>query len=119
MLPKNEYDELESCCDVGMIFLDYRFTIPNFPSRLLTYLECKLPLLISTDSASDIGKIAVEHDFGRWSKSCNVDEFMENINYFITNSSRRKEMGQNGYNYLTKNYNVEESYSLIMNKISE
>ena len=38
-LPKEEYDELVSACDVGLIFLDYRFTIPNFPSRLLSYME--------------------------------------------------------------------------------
>jgi ssRNA-specific RNase YbeY (16S rRNA maturation enzyme) len=36
MLPTQEYDELLRACDVGMIFLDYRFTIPNFPSRLLS-----------------------------------------------------------------------------------
>ena len=41
-LPKNEYDRLVQACDVGMIFLDSRFTIPNFPSRLLSYMECRM-----------------------------------------------------------------------------
>ena len=35
-LPKEEYDRLVSACQVGLIFLDYRFSIPNFPSRLLS-----------------------------------------------------------------------------------
>lgn len=34
-LPKDDYDTLVAACDMGMIFLDHRFTIPNFPSRLL------------------------------------------------------------------------------------
>ena len=38
-LPKQEYDNLVRACHVGLIFLDPRFTIPNFPSRLLSYLE--------------------------------------------------------------------------------
>ena len=28
-----------------MIFLDSRFTIPNFPSRLLSYLQAGLPVI--------------------------------------------------------------------------
>ena len=36
-LPKDDYDRMVAACDVGLIFLDHRFTIPNFPSRLLLY----------------------------------------------------------------------------------
>ena len=43
-LPKADYDKLVQCCDVGLIFLDYRFTIPNYPSRLLSYLEYEMPI---------------------------------------------------------------------------
>ena len=35
-LPIDEYELLANSCDVGLIFLDHRFTIPNFPSRLLS-----------------------------------------------------------------------------------
>ena len=31
VLPKDQYDHLVQSCDVGLIFLDKRFTIPNFP----------------------------------------------------------------------------------------
>ena len=48
-LPKADYDQLVQVCDVGLIFLDYRFTIPNFPSRLLSYLEYKMPVIACTD----------------------------------------------------------------------
>ena len=37
--PREDYDRMIAACDVGMIFLDHRFTIPNFPSRLLSYMQ--------------------------------------------------------------------------------
>lgn len=43
-LQKEDYDTMVGACDVGMIFLDHRFTIPNFPSRLLSYMQAKLPV---------------------------------------------------------------------------
>lgn len=57
-LPKADYDQLVKACQVGLIFLDYRFTIPNFPSRLLSYLEYKMPVICATDSNCDMGSIA-------------------------------------------------------------
>jgi glycosyltransferase involved in cell wall biosynthesis len=38
-LPKLEFDKLASVCDIGMILLKKDFTIPNFPSRTLSYLK--------------------------------------------------------------------------------
>ena len=56
-LPKEDYDTLVAACDVGMLFLDYRFTIPNFPSRLLSYMQAKLPVLACTDLNTDVGSV--------------------------------------------------------------
>lgn len=47
-LPKDEYDRLANACDVGLIFLDYRFSIPNYPSRLLSYLMKRKPIIAVT-----------------------------------------------------------------------
>src|SRR6185312_13390710 len=68
-LPKDKYDELLKAADVGLIFLDKRFTIPNFPSRLLSYLENKMPVLAATDKTTDLGKIIEEAECGFWSES--------------------------------------------------
>ena len=65
-LPVNEYENLVSECDIGMIFLDYRFTIPNFPSRILSYMEKSIPILACTDKNTDLGKIITEGNFGWW-----------------------------------------------------
>ena len=112
-LPKSEYDSLVGGSDVGMIFLDHRFTIPNFPSRLLSYLKEKKPVLICTDKNTDIGRIAEENEFGLSSVSDNTEGFAENVNK-LTNGELRAKLGENGYKFLTENYTVENSYKIIM-----
>ena len=112
-LPKSEYDRLAGVSDVGMIFLDHRFTIPNFPSRLLSYLKEKKPVLICTDKNTDIGRIAEENGFGLSSVSDNTEDFAENVNK-LTDRELRAKLGENGYKFLTENYTVENSYKIIM-----
>lgn len=112
-LPKSEYDSLVGVSDVGMIFLDHRFTIPNFPSRLLSYLKEKKPVLICTDKNTDIGRIAEENGFGLSSVSDNTEGFVNNVNK-LTNGELRAKLGENGYKFLTENYTVENSYKIIM-----
>ena len=63
-LPKFEYDKLLSVCDVGLIFLNPNFTIPNYPSRLLSYLEMKLPVIAATDINTDIGRDLEDYECG-------------------------------------------------------
>ena len=112
-LPKSEYDSLVGVSDVGMIFLDHRFTIPNFPSRLLSYLKEKKPVLICTDKNTDIGRIAEENGFGLSSVSDNTEGFVNNVNK-LTDGELRAKLGENGYKFLTENYTVENSYKIIM-----
>jgi len=113
-LPKNEYDEIVKCCDVGMIFLDKRFTIPNFPSRLLSYLETKKPVNLATDKNTDMGKIAEENNFGFWTESGDLNTFNNNLTKIIKERALREKMGQNGFDYFINNYTTSHSYKIIM-----
>lgn len=110
-LPKDDYDKMVGACDVGMIFLDHRFTIPNFPSRLLSYLQAKIPVLAVTDPNTDIGKIITEGDFGWWCESNDVDKFDMLINCDVLDK------GINGWVYLTQHYSTNISYRKIMETI--
>ena len=114
-LPKEDYDELVRTCDVGLIFLDHRFTIPNYPSRLLSYLENKIPVLCATDPNTDIGRIAEENGYGYWCESNSVEAFTAILNKMI--QSDRKSMGMCGYEFLKKNYLVEHTYNAIMKHV--
>ena len=112
-LPKEDYDTMVGACDVGLIFLDYRFTIPNFPSRLLAYMQAKLPVLAATDPNTDIGKVIMDGEFGWWCESNDADKVYKIISDVSTQSLNEK--GGQGYEYLKKHFSVEESYRIICN----
>lgn len=116
-LPKEDYDMLVKYCDVGLIFLDHRFTIPNYPSRLLSYLENKMPVICATDVNTDIGKIAEENGYGYWCESVNSKDFVALVDKML--ASDRKAMGDRGYEFLKQNYLVEHTYQAIMKHFEE
>ncbi len=111
-LPKEDYDTVVGACDVGMIFLDHRFTIPNFPSRLLSYMQAKIPVLACTDANTDIGRVIVDGEFGWWCESNDADAFKTLVLKILNEDTHSA--GNNAYKYLTKNYNVRNCCDSIL-----
>lgn len=114
-LPKADYDTLVQTCDVGLIFLDHRFTIPNYPSRILSYMENKMPVLCATDPNTDMGRIAEENGYGYWCESNSVEAFISIVDKMI--QADRKAMGEKGFEFLKKNYLVDNTYNAIMSHV--
>ena len=112
-LPKNEYDRLIRACQVGLIFLDPRFTIPNFPSRLLSYLENSMPVLLATDANTDMGRIAEREGFGLWAQSGDLKKFKDNMTMLANDKERLTSMGRKGKKFLLDNYTVNHVVNII------
>lgn len=112
-LPKDDYELLANSCDVGLIFLDNRFTIPNFPSRLLSYMQASMPVLAATDVNTDIGIVIEQGKFGFWCESKSVNQFNKKIQ-LLCDKEARKQMGVNARRYLENNYTSKHSYEIIM-----
>jgi glycosyltransferase involved in cell wall biosynthesis len=112
-LPKNDYEMLALSCDVGLLFLDYRFTIPNFPSRLLSYMNASLPVLAATDKSTDVGKVIEKGQFGLWCESNNVEQFNEKLKQLF-NPELRLLMGKNARKYLEEHYTSKKTFDIIM-----
>lgn len=114
-LPKKEYTEFLNVADVGLIFLDYNFTIPNFPSRLLSYMEKGIPTLSCTDPNTDIGDIIEQNGFGWKCYSNDSNKFRELVNKITkTDKKELNKLGKNGLNYLEKNYRSDKNVDKII-----
>ncbi|WP_288275573.1 glycosyltransferase family 4 protein [uncultured Prevotella sp.] len=116
-LHKDDFDMLIRACDVGLIFLDNRFTIPNYPSRLLSYLENKMPIICATDVNTDVGCIAEKNGYGYWCESVKPEDFTALVDKIL--ASDRKSMGEKGYKFLKDNYLVEHTYNTIVKHINK
>lgn len=116
-VPTCDYEQLVAICDVGLVFLDYRFSIPNFPSRMLSYMQAKIPVLACTDVNTDIGKVIQENGYGWWCESNDVNAFSRIIN--CLSSTDLKEMGQRAFETLEELYNINVAYNVIMSHIEK
>ena len=112
-LPRNDYEVLANTCDVGLIFLDRRFTIPNFPSRLLSYMQASMPVLAATDINTDIGKVMKDGNFGYWCESVDVDRFNQLVNK-LCDEELRVSLGINAREYLEEHYSAKHSYEIVI-----
>lgn len=117
-LQKQDYDLLLHACDVGLIFLHKDFTIPNFPSRLLSYLEMKMPIIAATDASTDIGTIIEENNCGYKVISGDTKNMQLAIDKIIADEENYKRMKESAWNLLQMEYKVERSYKLIKDKIN-
>lgn len=116
-MQKEDYDNVVKACDIGLVFLDKRFTIPNIPSRILTYMEFGMPIVAATDRNTDLNKILEDGNFGLWSESNKVEDFYENIDKLIEDKDLRTNMGNNGRIYLEKKFTSERAYDIIIKHV--
>jgi glycosyltransferase involved in cell wall biosynthesis len=115
-LSKKEYDELIGIAHVGLIFLSPLFSIPNYPSRLLSYMENRMPVICATDKNTDVGTMAEDNGYGFKCLNGDLDSFKHYVELLATDSDLVKRVGDIGYNYFTTHFNVNNSYALIIDK---
>ena len=112
-LPVHEYNELMNSCDVGIVSLDVRFTIPNYPSRMLGYMAMAKPMIACTDPNTDVRTLLTEEaNCGLWCRSDDVAGFWKCIEALMDENERRTK-GMNGRKYLEENFNVSRSVELL------
>ena len=117
-LPRSDYQELVCNADVGLISLNEKFTIPNIPSKTLSYFNARVPILAAIDAHTDYGKILDATDTGLWSVSGDIAMYMKNFDRLYNDPELRRKMGENGYQLLTSELTPKHSYQLIIERIS-
>ena len=113
LLPREDYQKILEECDIGLIFLDKRFTIPNFPSKSLAYFNLEIPIMAALDKNNDFKDMLDETQAGFWIEAGNIEQYEEKFNLLINNEKLRKEMGKNGRKTLEEKFSVEKSVKII------
>ncbi|KKB45020.1 glycosyltransferase family 4 protein [Bacillus thermotolerans] len=111
-LPRHEYEQITKECNVGLIVLDPHFTIPNYPSRILSYMEYAKPVLAVTDKVTDLKELIEESQCGEWVWSGDVDSFLRKIKE-MSKSEELVIQGNNGRKYIINNFKVEQSVKIL------
>lgn len=118
-LPREDYQNIISVADCGLISLHEDFTIPNIPSKSLSYFNAKIPILAAIDENTDYGiHIQDEVKAGVWAPSNKPNLIKEKIDLLRTNPQLCNEMGENGYRYFVNNVTPKHSYEVIDKRIN-
>lgn len=120
-LPREEYEKVVADCDVGLIVLNNKFTIPNCPARLLSYMAKGIPILAATDVVTDIkGIVTEEANCGFWCQSNDVEAFCSIVkNICELQADDLEKLGDNGLNYIRQHFDVKASVDILNNFMSE
>lgn len=110
-LYRMEYEKLISSCDVGIVSLDYRFTIPNYPSRVLSYMEYGMPVLAVTDENTDFRQLIKDAECGYWCNANDKENFINIVKKFC--NSKKTKMGESGRKYIEKHFDINISIRLL------
>ena len=113
-LPREDYEALAASCDVGLVTLSPKFTIPNYPSKTLSYMATRLPILAATDLNTDYRDLVESQaKCGLWCDSARPADFFANIERLASDAALRAELGANGRRYLEENFDVSRSAEII------
>lgn len=118
-LPREDYQNIIAVANAGLISLSEDFTIPNIPSKSLSYFNVKIPIIAAIDENTDYGKM-IEDNIGAgvWAVANEPVEIKRKIDYLRANPIISSQMGENGYQYFVNNVTPFHSYKIIENTIT-
>ncbi len=113
-LPRQEYEKALNGADVGIVVLSPDFTIPNYPSRILSYMQTGKPILALTDPVTDIhALVTYEARCGWWCPSDDVGRVVDTVKKICSERENIPELGMNGRTYLEEKFDVHRSAELL------
>lgn len=117
-IPREKYLEILKNCNMGIVMLTKKFTVPNFPSKTTEYLKIGLPILAAIDTATDYGKVLkIEMKAGDFVLHGNIEEYCKKIIYYKNNKNKLLEYSNNGKKYYSENLQVKYAAKIIMEEI--
>ncbi len=116
-LPQDQYLTFLASCDVGLIILNEKMATPNFPSKSLSYLNMKVPILAALDHITDFGDYLVENNSGLWGYSDDIPTLKERLVSYYNSKELREQVKENGYRLFKNELTTVRAYERIINKV--
>jgi glycosyltransferase involved in cell wall biosynthesis len=113
-VPSADFSRFVRQADIGLVNLNRRFTIPNFPSKVLDYFEAGVPVLAALDSATDFGAMIDACGGGLWSSTGDLPAYRRNLERLLDDPGLRREMGRRGRRYIEEHFTVERACDTIL-----
>jgi len=117
-MPRNEYLDFIRTADVGLISINEHYKVPTCPSKAVSYMSLKVPILAIINPNNDYGSLIENAGAGFWAIGGDDKRIFELFDRIFNDKSLRGKMGENGYKYYLENLTSEHAYNNIMTHIS-
>lgn len=114
-VPREEYQDVVQACDIGMISLSHKLSVPSFPSKSVDYFKVSLPILASLDAVTDFGSILQDDIKAGFSVVAGDSKLLhQKLVVLASDPFLRKEMGEAGRRYYENFLTVENAKEKII-----
>lgn len=117
-LPQDQYLAFLASCDVGLIILNEKMATPNFPSKSLSYLNMRVPILAALDHTTDFGEYLEDNNAGLWGYSDDIPTLKKKLVSYYENKVLREKVQENGYKLFKNHLTTYHAYQTIINKVT-
>ena len=118
-LPQDQYLSFLATCDVGLIILNEKTAVPNFPSKALSYLNMRVPILAALDYVTDFGQFMEENEAGLWAHSDDIHALKQKLMDYYHSTNLVENVKEKGYLLFKSQLTTEHAYNVIMNRFKE
>ena len=112
-LPRTEYLQVVSACDVGIVCTVRDVTVPTFPSKSMDYLLAGLPILASVEASTDFGNFVESNGVGRSVLAGDTDAFVAAVRAMAAPGVERSSLAAHCKNCLTDNFSVGKAAAIV------
>lgn len=113
-LPREEYLNVLSYSDIGVVATVENVDSPTYPSKSLDYMAASIPIVASVEKKSDFGLVLESNNFGLSCDAGNSKALAKLLTILAENPRLRDEMGKNGLKFLNDFHSVSKIVNTIL-----
>jgi len=119
-MPRNEYLRFVKSADIGLISIHGNNAAPTCPSKVISYMSLKIPVLALINKNSDYGQVFLDNPkAGFWAVADDKKAVYKCLDKLYEDSELRKQMGENGYRFYCENLTTEKVYNEMIKQMTE
>lgn len=120
--PFEDLPHVLSSADIFVAVLEPDAGIFSVPSKVLTYLCFKRPLILAVPEENLAARIVQQNNAGKVVNPKDIDGMITEIDKLVQDSSLRKKLGYNAYKYAKNNFDINliaDSFEKIIKKTKQ
>lgn len=116
---REKYEKTLCICDIGLISLNKKYTVPNFPAKVTGYVKEGIPIFASLDGCSKkyLGQFIEQNEIGVVVEAGNQKEMKNKFLNLVENITQYKY--DHFKNVYFKNFDVDELVNKIQQGVDE